>query len=85
MPVSQGGTFVEPPQSMRQEKELDALNKSVALNEVLSTNIQVPLSAILACVPNLKTDLIAWLENEIEIPQDEFWYVLSRKVQITKK
>ena len=43
----------------------------MALKEVLSTNIQVPLSELLACVPNLNTNLIAWLENERETPQDE--------------
>ena len=55
---------------MRHAKELDALNKLMALKEVLSTNIQVPLSALLACVPSLKTSLITWLENERETPQD---------------
>jgi len=43
----------------------------VVLEEVLNTKVQVPLSALLTCVPNLKTHLIAWLENKRGIPQDE--------------
>jgi len=56
---------------MRQEMKLDALNKPMALKEVLNSNIQVPLSALLACVPSLKTNPITWLENKRETPQDE--------------
>ena len=41
------------------------------LKEALNTNIQVPLSALLAYVPILKENLITWLENERETPQDE--------------
>lgn len=45
--------------SLQEGKELD------------KPNIQVSLSALLARVPNLRTNLIAWLENEREIPQEE--------------
>jgi len=69
IPVSQGENSVEPPKSIRQGGEL---NQPVVLEEVSNTKVQVPLSALLTCVPNLKTHLIAWLENERGTPQDEF-------------
>ena len=37
----------------------------------MNTQVKIPLSTLLNHVPSLKTDLIAWLESEREIPQDE--------------
>jgi len=43
----------------------------MVLEEVLNTKVQVSLSALFTCVPNLKIDLIAWLENERGTPPQD--------------
>jgi len=60
-PLSQRGSFFKPPQSMRQEKEINAPSNPMVLKEVLNSNTQVTLSALLTCVLNLRDNLIAWL------------------------
>ena len=42
----------------------------------MNTRVQISLSTLLTHVPNLKTDLIAWLENERKTLQDEVRYDL---------
>ena len=37
----------------------------------MSTQVQISLRTLLNHVPSLKTDLVAWLKSEREIPQDE--------------
>jgi len=66
--------FVEPPQSIRKEKDLDSPCKPLALQEVLNSNIRILLSTFLVCIPNLGIDLATGLEGERPFPQDEVEY-----------
>lgn len=41
------------------------------LQEVLGSNIRIPLSTLLDCIPNLRVDLAAWVANERKPPQED--------------
>ena len=65
--ISQEGNAMESPQPKEPRNEL---TQPTFLGEVLNTQVQISLSTLLNHVPSLKTDLVAWLENEREISQE---------------
>ena len=66
--ISQEGNAIEPPQPIEPNREH---TQPIILGEALNTQVQISLSTLLNHVPSLKTNLVAWLESEREIPRDE--------------
>ena len=68
---TEGGRLVEPAQSIRHEEVGNESNRPIPLQGVLNTNIQIPLSTLLECIPNLRDDLAGWVNKERKAPLEE--------------
>ena len=66
--ISHVGNVMESPQPKDMKNEL---TQPTFLGDILNTQVQISLSTLLTHVPSLKIDLVTWLENEREIPQEE--------------
>ena len=66
--ISQEGNVMESHQLKEPRNEL---TQPTFLRKVLNTQVQISLSTLLNHVPSLKTDLVAWLETERGISQEE--------------
>ena len=47
------------------------LTQPTILGEILNSQVQISLNTLLTHIPSLKTDLVAWLEKDRKIPQEE--------------
>ena len=61
--VSEGGNQAEPSHSLRVEEPKTQNPIPTQLKEVLQSKIQIPLSTLLECIPNLSEDLAAWVAS----------------------
>ena len=71
LPVSEGGSQAEPSHSIRPEEPKANNPIPTQLKEVLQSKIQIPLSTLLECIPNLSEDLAAWVSSDRPTPLAE--------------
>ena len=69
--LTEGGSLAEPALSIRQEVDGNESNRPIPLREVLNVNVQIPLSTLLECIPNLRDDFAAWVNEERKAPLEE--------------
>lgn len=71
LPDSKGGNQAEPSHSIRPEEPKSNTPIPTQLKEVLQFKIQIPLSTLLECIPNLSEDLAAWVSSDRPTPLAE--------------